>query len=213
MGMWLTPERNLIMAKDYKNTKSVRHQSARQIPGWLWLSTGLLIGLFVAFLIYLQTYVKSDAKAATVPHEKATNPLGSAKAVEEKSMAEGINDHSSFEFYQVLKHDRVVVPNEEPKVQRPVQKTIHPPPRVIEKSTKHQVFILQAGSFRRYIDADQRKATLALLGIKSIIQKVVIKDNQTWHRVRVGPYDDVAQINEMRALLHSKKIDTLLMRI
>jgi len=202
------------MAKDYKNTKSAEHQASQQIPGWLWLFTGLLIGLFMALLIYLQGYGKSDAKVMTGQDEKSTGPLGAVTAVEKKSMATGVNEHSNFEFYQVLKHDRVVVSGEDSSGRLPSQKITSPsPPPVIEQSTKQQVFILQAGSFRRYADADQRKANLALLGIQSRIQKVVIKDNQVWHRVHVGPYGDVAQINEMRALLHSKKIDTLLMRI
>jgi len=129
-------------------------------------------------------------------------------------MATGVNEHSNFEFYQVLKHDRVVVPSEDSNGRLPLPKITRPSPLpMIASSTKLPVFILQAGSFRRHADADQRKASLALLGIQSSIQKVVIKDNQIWHRVQVGPYDDVAQINEMREFLHSNKIDTLLMRI
>jgi len=63
------------MAKDYKNIKSAGHQSPKQIPGWLWLFTGLLIGVFMAFLVYLQSDGKNDAKVEAVQGEKATGSL------------------------------------------------------------------------------------------------------------------------------------------
>ena len=52
-------------------------------------------------------------------------------------------------------------------------------------------YYLQAGSFRRFEDADRVKAQLALLGVVAGVQRVTINGGETWHRVRVGSYNFV----------------------
>ncbi len=49
-------------------------------------------------------------------------------------------------------------------------------------------YMLQAGSYRRRPDADRLKATLALNGMASTIQKVSIQGRGDFYRVRLGPY-------------------------
>jgi cell division protein FtsN len=73
-------------------------------------------------------------------------------------------------------------------------------------------YVLQAGSFRNVTDADRVQATLALQGIESRIQQVTI-DEDTWHRVRIGPFDDLAQLDQMRQKLHEKHIEVLVIRV
>ena len=46
--------------------------------------------------------------------------------------------------------------------------------------------MLQAGSYKNFADADRVRAQLALQGIESKVQKVTV-DNDTWHRIRIGP--------------------------
>jgi cell division protein FtsN len=40
-----------------------------------------------------------------------------------------------------------------------------------------------------------------LQGMEAIVQTAEIPDKGTWHRVRVGPFSDVNQINRARAQL------------
>ena len=49
-------------------------------------------------------------------------------------------------------------------------------------------FMLQAGSYRSVADADRLKATLALNGMLSSIQKVTIQGRGDFYRVRLGPF-------------------------
>ena len=72
--------------------------------------------------------------------------------------------------------------------------------------------VLQAGSFSEFTDADRRRATLALQGIESRIQRVTI-DDKTYHRVRIGPIDDLDQLNVLRARLRAANIDVLRIRL
>ena len=64
-----------------------------------------------------------------------------------------------------------------------------------------EIFFLQVGSFQKAGDADNLKAKLALTGLDASVQEVVIPDKGTMHRVRVGPYRDVDEMNRARALL------------
>jgi cell division protein FtsN len=72
--------------------------------------------------------------------------------------------------------------------------------------------VLQAGSFSRYEDADRRRANLAMQGIESIVQRVTI-DDKTYHRVRIGPIDDLDELNILRARLRAANIDVLRIRL
>jgi cell division protein FtsN len=73
-------------------------------------------------------------------------------------------------------------------------------------------YVLQAGSFTEYADADRRRAQLALQGIESTIQRVTI-DNKTYHRVRIGPIDDLDRLNVLRTRLRQADIDVLRIRM
>ena len=72
-------------------------------------------------------------------------------------------------------------------------------------------YVLQAGSFSTYKDADRRRAELALNGIESRIQRVMI-DDATYHRVRIGPISDLDELNMMRSRLRAANIDVLRIR-
>jgi cell division protein FtsN len=77
---------------------------------------------------------------------------------------------------------------------------------------KPGVYVLQAGSFTEYKDADRRRANLAMQGIESKIQRVTI-DDKTYHRVRIGPIDDLDELNVLRSRLRQAQIDVLRIRL
>ena len=56
------------------------------------------------------------------------------------------------------------------------------------------------------------RAELALLGIVSHIQKVTV-DDKTYHRVRVGPVDQLGQLNMLRKQLRDAKIEALVIQV
>lgn len=73
-------------------------------------------------------------------------------------------------------------------------------------------FVLQAGSFKSFADADRRKARLALLGHAAGIQTVTVA-GEPWHRVQLGPYDDAARVASVKAELQARQIETLTLRL
>ena len=72
--------------------------------------------------------------------------------------------------------------------------------------------MLQAGSFLTEADAETQRARLALLGIESRIQRVSI-DDRAFHRVRIGPVDDLDEVNSIRRQLADADVESILMRI
>jgi len=74
-------------------------------------------------------------------------------------------------------------------------------PAVEAKPAPSEVFFLQVGAFQKAADADNLKAKLALTGLEASVQEVGIPEKGTMHRVRVGPFRDVAEMNRARTLL------------
>ncbi|MFP5344985.1 MAG: SPOR domain-containing protein, partial [Gammaproteobacteria bacterium] len=78
---------------------------------------------------------------------------------------------------------------------------------------KPEAYILQAGSFKNFAEADRLKASLNLIGIEAGIQTVTVNNKDTWHRVQIGPYRDVAELNAVRARLKQNNIDAVLLKL
>ncbi|CAB1274113.1 SPOR domain-containing protein [Candidatus Nitrosacidococcus tergens] len=73
-------------------------------------------------------------------------------------------------------------------------------------------YVLQAGSFHSYEQANKRKSILASMGIEATVQTITTGDN-IWHRVRIGPKNDPGQLNNIQERLHNKKIECQLYKI
>lgn len=169
------------------------------VPGWLWMLAGLLVGLFVAFLVYLQQQ-KAHATASKPPviakaPEKKTTPPPKAPIEDKTTERKGIN----FDFYNILPEMEVVIPEEELK--KP------------EGNEPLGNYIMQVGSFKTAAQADTRKAQLALLGLSSSVQTVTVDNKQTWYRVRLGPYSDRRELDRVRRMLQDNDIDFVMMKV
>ena len=165
-------------------------------PGWAWMMFGLSIGLAVAAGIYVSDRPESVPAPVPVP-EPMSQRSESATAVEAEHPAR------RFDFYEMLPKFEVVIPERERDAKPDTT------PTVLEQPGS---YVLQAGSFSRFDDADRMKANLALLGIPSRIQKITI-DDTTYHRVRVGPVADLNEVNRLRRQLFDAKIEILLIRL
>jgi len=180
--------------------------SASDYPGWAWMLFGLLIGLSVAFAIYING---RDSRVPLQPvareaasREEATGPA-LPDPVEVPSAATDEPEKPRFDFYSMLPNFEVIIPEQEPDVSTDTAaKAVVVP----------GVYVLQAGSFTQYADADRRRAQLALQGIESTIQRVTI-DDKTYHRVRIGPIEDLEQLNLVRSRLREADIDVLRIRL
>ena len=180
------------MAKDYKTRRS----RDNGFSGWLGMSLGLGLGLAIAVGIYVKDHKPDPAlKAATTKHEK--KKAADAEAPDEEPPAK------SYDFYDMLPKFEVVVPEKE----KDVKPDVHAAPE-----TRPGTYVLQAGSYKNFSDADRIRAQLALQGIESKVQKVSV-DTDTWHRIRIGPISNLDDLNRMRQKLRKSDIDVLVIRV
>jgi len=202
------------MARDYARTRSSgkgkgkakrRRPAAKPkkpaTPGWVWMLSGICVGVVAAAGLYL--YSQSGTRNGVVqPVPTPSEGAGAAKTSKDAQPEE-----PRFAFYEMLPNYEVVIPKQDggatggeraggtsPQVERPGR------------------YIIQAGSFTRYEDADRRKAELALLGVESKIAEAEINDGRTIYRVRTLPKEDLQAINRTLERLREEGIDTLVMR-
>lgn len=171
----------------------------RPLPGWAWLLAGLAIGLFAALIVWLNGERRTASAVSPEPKPPVEKP---AEVKPPKVIEAPPPGRSRYDFYTLLPELEVVVPDAGTGGNAPK-------PRQVEEPGE---YILQAGSFRNFADADRLKANLALLGIVANIQTVKVNDD-TWHRVRIGPYRDLAELNRLRDRLHENKVQTMLMKV
>ena len=118
---------------------------------------------------------------------------------EQVGYARVLTDHVAFAYLM----DVFILPEQEPNVAADIE-----PQAVLEPG----LYVLQAGSFSAFADADRRRAELGLHGIESQIQRVTI-DDRTYHRVRIGPTSDLDELNMFRSRLRAAQIDVLRIRL
>jgi len=183
------------MPADYKSRATRKHK--KSLPGYVWLLSGLAIGLFVAFIIYLDKQPEN------------TNNFGSAVQVELEKSEKNTNKKKTVPVKKEQKFNfelEVLIPESET---RPPENTNNTQPNNAGTSTfASKKYVLQLGSFQNLSDAEKLKANIAFLGLEASIQHVSI-NNQTWHRVRTGPYKNKQQLYKSQKQLKQNGINAI----
>jgi cell division protein FtsN len=164
----------------------------------MWLLTGILIGLGLAWYLFSKGMIPQpdpeDIPAVQGEAEPDSEEIAPASEEEKKSR---------YDFFTVLPEMEVVVPEQE------LSRKTQPESPALQNDGEQ--YILQVGSFKDKSDAEQRKAQLALLGETATIQTVTVNDT-TWHRVRIGPVSGARNADEKRNRLADNGIDSLVMK-
>ena len=166
---------------------------------------GLAIGLSVAFAIYVKDNERARPQPVVEPSAVDNNGEVAMPASATPDPEPVEEKEQRFTFYDLLPNAEFVVPEKAPTT---TAETTQQPEAVVEPGT----YVLQAGSFSTNTDADRRRAELALQGIESNIQRVTVNDRE-YHRVVIGPTDDLDELNLLRSRLRAAKIDVLRIRL
>lgn len=191
--------------KGKKNTKrrsATRRGKTKPLPTWVMLGIGLVAGIIVVLLIQLVidrtgqpgSGFRNLLKAAKQTQQKQTGQQ--YKNIEKTKTAK-----PQFNFYTILPEIETVIPESEIRKLRP------------ETTEKNVRYVLQAGSFSRYQDADRLKANLVLNGLNAKIQKVTIEDKGQFHRVRLGPFADLKSLDKTNKKLKQLGIQAYLLKV
>ena len=226
------------MPRDYKHRADQGRKRSTLSP-WVGVFAGLLIGLFVAFLVYIKSQSEPREPVyvqETLPPATAAAPEEAVATPEDEPEATSAPPKPRFDFYTLLPEMEVVIPEEEitgnlkqtaPAVTTPavtahdvgstpvqpaaaaVAATPRPaPPAAPPAAAAAARYFLQVGSFRSSEQAERFKAELGMLGMQTSIQKVTINNTDTYHRVRVGPFSTLDELDRTRQRLKKQGIDS-----
>ena len=195
------------MAKKKKKRRSTRRPQTSGTSPVVSKLFGLAVGLSVAVAVYVKDRRPVEAAAPPQPEpasmQSALDNNGETTPEEPPEAEPEKKGEKRFTFYEILPNFEVVTPDDEP-----TSRTDDAPEAIVEPG----VYVLQAGSFSTNADADRRRAELALHGIESHIQRVKVND-RNYHRVYIGPTDDLDELNMLRSRLRIAKIDVLRIRL
>lgn len=149
--------------------------SSKSSP-WVWISLALIITMFVAFILFLDQKIVKDSQLNSVQEQSDNDP-----------------GEPVFDFYTVLPQRGVDIP--EPEGESVPNK------RAADTANASQErYLLQAGSFREAVDAERRKAELALLGLESSVRTASVS-GKIYHRVELGPFVDDGFFSRVKSRL------------
>jgi len=168
-----------------------------EIGRWREFAVGLATGLSLSLFVLIWQNYREKHPAATAAETPKPEPRA-----EKPGAAESEEGAKNYDFYDMLPKFEVVVPEKD----REVANGRGDAPANIEKPG---VYVLQAGSYRQQAEADRIRAQLKMQGIDANVQRVAV-DDDVWHRVRIGPITDLAELNRLRARLRAADFDDAL---
>ncbi len=147
---------------------------------WVWVFLFLMLASFAALIVFLDQKIVSSSRSGDSSHvqdSERTKP--------------------TIDFYSVLPDRKVEIPVSEEQAEGIKNPSIN-------KTSGDQV-LLQVGSFQSAGDADSLKAELAFLGLEATVKSATV-NNDTWHRVQVGPFASNSALSRAKNLLLENKI-------
>ena len=108
-----------------------------------------------------------------------------------------------FTFYKILPEKEAIIPESEIKSLKQQESQ--------GKRPQAGQYLLQAGSFANPQDAVKMKEKLTSLKIKSHIENVKI-ENTAWNRVKIGPFNSLADADKVRTYLRNSQIDSVVQK-
>jgi cell division protein FtsN len=186
-----------------RNRRKKSSGGNRGTPAWMWLFTGILIGLGLAWYLFAKGFIPPIRVEQPVAGETSSGQRPEPAIADGLSPANTEQGKPRYDFFTVLPEMKVVVPQQDTSGRESV---VDAPPE-----TDTGTYLLQVGSFRQAGDAEHLKARLALIGIVARIQTVDV-NQATWHRVRIGPVNGARKADELRNQLADNGIDSLVMK-
>ena len=114
----------------------------------------------------------------------------------------GVGERPRFEFYKILPGSQEAVPAPDA-----------PPTPAAAPLPAGESIYLQAGAFQKLADADKLKAKLTMMGAEVGVQEVNIPDKGAMHRVRVGPFASISEMNRVRNQMSDNGIPATVVRV
>jgi len=186
----------MAINRDYKQSSNSNKSGNPMITG---IVIGILVGLAIALAValYINSAPSPFRQQAVKPTPDKPNLPTPAPQSGAKPAVKPEAEKNRFTYYDILPGTEQSVTEQDIKQATP---------------GKDQYF-LQAGAFQTEVDANNLKAKLALIGVEALIQTASLPDKGVWHRVRVGPYTDIEELNKARATLSQNGVQSSLIKV
>lgn len=188
--------------KDYKPRARTARRKSRG---------GTLVGIFIGLALGLLIAVGVAFYVSKIPTPFTNRGQPAKPAAADRDLAEKAKSPNSatgkpeFDFYRILPGQEVPVSERELKQQAQQQAKQPDAPK--------ENYLIQAGAFQSPADADSLKARLALLGLEASVEPAHLPDKGTLYRVRLGPYQQLDEINRVRQTLSQNGVDASLVKV
>jgi cell division protein FtsN len=200
------------MAYDYRPPAASKKHRGNAKPLLIGLMLGLVIGIAIAAGVAI--YVARIPSPFThptpnEPQKPKTSPPAAAEPTTPPAAKEAAKpeEKKPYTFYDILEGNKT--PNvEKPPASATPPKADSPPP-----SDDKTVFYVQAGAYQTEADADNQKATIALLGFEARVKTATLPDKGTVYRVRLGPFKTQEEAAQAKAALQGNGITASLIKI
>ena len=177
------------------------------------LVIGLAIAVAVALLItktstpFTNKNGKTDKTDAPITQMQDPNkPLyGNKDAAKEVAK----------EFVKTTDSGKVAeTPEAKPEIKLEVKTpvlTVEKQVTVTDAADDKYIYFLQTGAFRELADAESARAKLALIGFEARVSEKP-SDTGNLYRVRIGPFNQLETMNQMRRKLSENSVDVAVVR-
>ena len=192
-------------ARRSKTTKGI--DNAKKSP-WLWILSGVLAGVLISSTIFIKFNSQSQSLATIKQNLKNTVKKTIPKSTASKEK------EPIFDFYTVLPNmDATATNNTEPKKLQTVKNYPAEITAEVKTATIRNIkYLLQVATFTQIDAADELKAELTLEGFDATIEPIK-KNNTTWYRIVMGPFNSEQQAIKQQQLLAKQNINGNLLKI
>jgi len=200
-------------------TKAKRGQHGGTVLG---IVIGLVIGLTIAVVVAMMITKTSTPftnklgiTKADGPAMQLTDPNKPLYGSSAKEIMANANRPAETSVDNVIPGSQPVVHQvpdavkSEVKADSKVVKTVDTAPVKSEAEEKSPSYYLQVGAFRDAGDAEGARAKLALIGVEAHVSNT---ENDNLYRVRIGPFDQLDNMNRMRSKLTENSIDVAVIK-
>lgn len=167
-----------------------------------WVATLSIILVSVGVIVYISGRAPTVKPVASTAPTASVPAMTDTRAVRKTPDAAAATPQPRFDFYTIPPEVAVLERDANGKATR-----------AAPSDDKPGKYLLQAGSFRSFEEADRLKASLVWLGVEASIQTVTVNNKDTWHRVNIGPYKSLADLDAVRARLKENRIETVVLKV
>lgn len=205
------------MSRDYGKTKKApakrnhKNKSGGTIPGWVLFFSGVAVTLFAQLFFKLAT--TDSATAPTSTHNKPASTLSSSKPEARKP---------AITFHNTLKNMEVDVDSDDKTPVTQPATGVTPKPATTTEAEKAKIaeekpaakynYYLQAGSFKTEQDAEEHRAKLSMLGIRTQLEVKKNSDGNNYYRIVTPTFTSASELEKARKMLNDAKVPSITLK-